>query len=311
MAAAERSARSAMALISARGWGVVIGMPLAAALLATTALGRYEEAASYLSLLVPEAMFRTPFGLHYLHARGRHYLAVGRIQAALGDFQACGDLMVKWGLDLPTLVPWRTDAARALLALGKIDQARDLANEQLARLSPGHSRTRGLALRILAATGAPHERPALLAAAMDALQAYGDRFELALTAAELSSAHHELGDDGAARVLAGRARRLAAECGIEPPGNLPPELAQVMRGALASDLTDAGALAEELSDAERRVAWLAARGHKNRQIADQLSITVSTVEQHLTRAYRKLKIGRRADLMPALRARETGPERAE
>jgi DNA-binding CsgD family transcriptional regulator len=310
MADAARSARTAMALISARGWGVVIGMPLAAALLATTALGRYEEAASYLSLLVPEATFRTPFGLHYLQARGRYYLATGRIQAALGDFQACGDLMVKWGLDLPTIVPWRTDAARALLALGKIDQARGLANEQLARLSPGHSRTRGLSLRILAATSAPHERTALLAAAMDELQDYGDRFELALTAAELSSTHHELGDDGRARVLADRARRLAAECGIEPSGNLPPELTQVMGGAPAPDSAQDDPVAE-LSDAERRVARLAARGQKNRQIADQLSITVSTVEQHLTRVYRKLKIGRRIDLKPALQPAKTGPERAE
>ncbi|MZE78115.1 helix-turn-helix transcriptional regulator, partial [Streptomyces sp. SID5475] len=52
----------------------------------------------------------------------------------------------------------------------------------------------------------------------------------------------------------------------------------------------------ELSDAELRVATLAARGYTNRQIADKLFITVSTVEQHLTRAYRKLAVQRRADL---------------
>ncbi|MBL0804091.1 helix-turn-helix transcriptional regulator, partial [Streptomyces albidoflavus] len=56
-----------------------------------------------------------------------------------------------------------------------------------------------------------------------------------------------------------------------------------------------------LSDAEGRVALLAARGFSNRDISEQLFITVSTVEQHLTRVYRKLGVsGRRAlpELLP-------------
>jgi DNA-binding CsgD family transcriptional regulator len=52
-----------------------------------------------------------------------------------------------------------------------------------------------------------------------------------------------------------------------------------------------------LTDAERRVVNLAARGHTNREIGDRLFITVSTVEQHLTRAYRKLKISTRTELV--------------
>ena len=51
-----------------------------------------------------------------------------------------------------------------------------------------------------------------------------------------------------------------------------------------------------LSEAERRVAKLAALGHTNREISQTLYITVSTVEQHLTRVYRKLGITRRTDL---------------
>jgi DNA-binding CsgD family transcriptional regulator len=51
-----------------------------------------------------------------------------------------------------------------------------------------------------------------------------------------------------------------------------------------------------LSEAERRVAVLAAEGHTNREIARKLYITISTVEQHLTRIYRKLNVNRRADL---------------
>jgi DNA-binding CsgD family transcriptional regulator len=51
-----------------------------------------------------------------------------------------------------------------------------------------------------------------------------------------------------------------------------------------------------LSDAERKVAELAAHGHTNREIGRRLYITVSTVEQHLTRVYRKLNVSKRTDL---------------
>jgi DNA-binding NarL/FixJ family response regulator len=53
----------------------------------------------------------------------------------------------------------------------------------------------------------------------------------------------------------------------------------------------------ELTYSEWRVATLAAGGHTNRAIAKRLHITVSTVEQHLTRVYRKLGVCRRADLI--------------
>ncbi|MGI8331415.1 helix-turn-helix domain-containing protein [Actinomadura scrupuli] len=54
-----------------------------------------------------------------------------------------------------------------------------------------------------------------------------------------------------------------------------------------------------LSDAEQRVAALAAEGNTNREISRKLYITVSTVEQHLTKIYRKLNV-KRFDLKLAL-----------
>ncbi|MFE0516040.1 helix-turn-helix transcriptional regulator, partial [Streptomyces sp. NPDC058964] len=70
----------------------------------------------------------------------------------------------------------------------------------------------------------------------------------------------------------------------------------------AADLPDAprqtthAELDAKLSESEKRVAMLAVHGHTNREIALKLYITVSTVEQHLTRVYRKLNITRRQDL---------------
>ncbi|MGW8360645.1 helix-turn-helix domain-containing protein [Streptomyces wedmorensis] len=47
---------------------------------------------------------------------------------------------------------------------------------------------------------------------------------------------------------------------------------------------------------ERHVATLAGRGCTNQEIAAQLLITHSAVEQHLTRVFRKHNVKRRQDL---------------
>lgn len=57
----------------------------------------------------------------------------------------------------------------------------------------------------------------------------------------------------------------------------------------------------ELSPAELRVARLAAQGLSNKEISRKLFITVSTVEQHLTRVYRKLEATDRSALLGVLR----------
>lgn len=51
---------------------------------------------------------------------------------------------------------------------------------------------------------------------------------------------------------------------------------------------------------------MAADGATNAEIAQALFLTVKTVEGHLTSAYRKLDIGRRADLIHALAAKTPG-----
>jgi DNA-binding NarL/FixJ family response regulator len=52
----------------------------------------------------------------------------------------------------------------------------------------------------------------------------------------------------------------------------------------------------ELTSAERRVAALVAAGKTNREVAAQLFTTVSTVEAHLTRIYRKAGVRSRTEL---------------
>ena len=52
----------------------------------------------------------------------------------------------------------------------------------------------------------------------------------------------------------------------------------------------------ELTEAEHRIAELVAQGHKNREVADALFLTVHSVETALTRIYRKLDVRSRAEL---------------
>jgi len=56
-----------------------------------------------------------------------------------------------------------------------------------------------------------------------------------------------------------------------------------------------------LTPAEHRVAVLAARGKSNKEIADELVLSVRTVENRLYRVYGKLGVTRRSNLAEALR----------
>jgi DNA-binding NarL/FixJ family response regulator len=57
---------------------------------------------------------------------------------------------------------------------------------------------------------------------------------------------------------------------------------------------------EELSETELRIARLAADGLTNKAIAEQVFVSVKTVESNLKRAYGKLGISSRAQLARAL-----------
>ena len=62
----------------------------------------------------------------------------------------------------------------------------------------------------------------------------------------------------------------------------------------------------KLTVSERRVADLAASGLSNREIAQQLFVTVKAVEWHLSNVYRKLGIRSRTRLAESLNAPVNG-----
>ncbi|ACU36651.1 transcriptional regulator, LuxR family [Actinosynnema mirum DSM 43827] len=297
--AAIEHARRALAGVRAESWGAMAGRPLATLLHAGTASGRCGVELPRRQ--VPEVTFRTTAGLRYWLAKGWQDLAAGRLHAAATAFRACGELAVAWGVDAVGLLPWRTGVAQVLLRRGKTGQARAVLEEQLARAHRGDGRVRGVTLRLLAQTVGPAERPGLLREAVEVLERCGAVVEQAHALADLGQALHRLGDFDRGRVAVRRAWSLAERFGVGLPGERPGQGGRDAReggreGGREGLVERRAVEVRRLSEAERRVAELAARGDKNQEIARKLFITVSTVEQHLTRVYRKLRVTRRTDL---------------
>ncbi|MCP2170279.1 regulatory protein, luxR family [Goodfellowiella coeruleoviolacea] len=274
LAAAVQCAKSALDHVDVEKWGTRVGIPLGSLVLAYTAMGLHDAAAAVLDQPVPTEMFQVQAGLHYWRARGHYFLATGRLRAAQNDFSACGELTVDWELDRPGVLAWRNDLGQLYLRQGRLDLVRSVAGAQLARAGDDPSSVRGVALRLLAATAEPEERLELLEESAEVLDECAARLELTYTLSDLAHVHDELGYSEKAETVGRQAWQLAKVCGVA----LEFKPRQV------------------LTDAEMRVATLAARGLTNREISRSLYITVSTVEQHLTKAYRKLKVSRRADL---------------
>ncbi|MEU6416574.1 helix-turn-helix transcriptional regulator [Streptomyces spiralis] len=297
LAGAGAAATAALDAVPGRGGSVLLSGIAGTLVRAYTAMGRTEAAAAVLGRPVPEELAGSVHGLAYLRARGQYALATSRYRAALGDFLDIGRRMKRWGLDRPQVLPWRTDAASALMRLGELQQAERFITDQLSRPDAADPRVRGVALRLQAELREPKERQTLLTKAVDELRRSGDQYELALTLVDLGRVLKETGEPARAAMANRRAWHLARDCGAEVlcekalPGHTDgadPQ-AESSRGRLAE-------LVATLSESEKRVAMLAVHGHTNREIALKLYITVSTVEQHLTRVYRKLDIAGRQEL---------------
>ncbi|MFI5649133.1 AAA family ATPase [Kitasatospora sp. NPDC051705] len=299
---AEKFARSALALVSARSWGLAIGSPMASLLSAVLGRGDFRTANSLVNEAVPEAMHDTRAGLQYRQAVGQFFLETRRPHAALREFTICGAQMREWNLDHPLFVAWRNGAAQALIELGRLDEARELLEEQLELLKPEYRRVRGQTLRILAEASSRADREELLSLAVEHLEGAPDNLELAKAVIALSQACADAGNRDRAEALSEQALRLARACGAQPlvdrlaPAQSPTAGAKRVGSAGFAAPTQGAVGVDSLTEAERRVAALVVEGQSNHEVSEQLFVTVSTVEQHLTNTYRKLKVRGRSQL---------------
>jgi DNA-binding CsgD family transcriptional regulator len=230
-----------------------------------------------------------------LHFRARVRLAQGRDDDALADALDVGRRYERVGLRR-AVPPWRSLAAVLLAGKGERDRALALANEELELAERWDTPlARGLALRGL---GLVKGDLGLLRAAVEELEESPWRLELARGLVELGAALRRAGLRVDCREPLGRGMDIAQACGARA-------LAEWARTELLASgarprrlaLTGAGSL----TASERRVCELAAAGRTNRQIAQDLFVTTSTVETHLRHAYRKLGLRGRDQLAAVLR----------
>jgi DNA-binding CsgD family transcriptional regulator len=193
---------------------------------------------------------------------------------------------------------WRVCAADALVALGDSPAARELATEQVTRAARfGAAGPLGAALRALGRSSPPAVAIAPLERAVAVLRDSSAQLEHMRALVELGAALRRRGRREAAREPLRLALHLADRGGAV---RLAARAREELRAAGARPRRTALAGRDALTPAERRVVALAAEGHTNRQIAQQLFVTQRTVETHLTHAFAKLDITSRDQLAAAL-----------
>jgi DNA-binding CsgD family transcriptional regulator len=253
---------------------------------------------------LPEQMVYNPV----LHARGSAHLLARRVQAAEADLRELGRRHALWNLQRPS-PPWRSTLALALVAQGERAEARALAHEEL-ELARVWATPRSIARaeRALAlAADDPAETVAGLTSAEARLAPGPWRLDRARVRCELGAALRRAGERRAARALLVRALDEAHTCGAEV---LAAQATDELRASGARPRRRALSGHDALTPGERRVADLAGRGRTNREIAQELFVTVTTVETHLSRVYRKLGVPGRAELAVALAERDGEAEGA-
>jgi DNA-binding CsgD family transcriptional regulator len=232
------------------------------------------------------------FGLAELAAaRGQTDLAIAGFERVDEQQTSAGD---------HTWLPWRSGLARLVAGRGEIATANALIEKELADARSNDSTYAvAYALRTLSAVAPTSDRIGLLEEALEALKGLGAarleaqiRTDLAgwlmllqptettrsielLRWAEAYARREDLGP------LLSRVRWLLERLGQHADGELPGRLA-------------------ELSAAERRVAQLVVVGKRNREIAEELGVSVKSVEWHVSHILRKLSITSRGELADAL-----------
>jgi DNA-binding CsgD family transcriptional regulator len=230
--------------------------------------------------------------------RARVRIETGSPERGVEELLQVGETVRLVPHDNPSSLPWRSWAAEGLRLIDRNDEARALAEEELALARRwGAPHAIGAALRALGLVEGGEAGIGLLREAVEELAGTEARLKYARALVDLGSvlrrenqrieARERLreGVDLAQRIgafgLAGRGNDEIAATGARP------------RKVLQTGL-------DALTASERRVAQLAAEGMSNKEIAQTLFITIKTVETHLGHVYRKLEISSRAQLDKAL-----------
>lgn len=264
-------------------------------LLAYAAAGRgeVEEARELVRAGLQAARDDRPALLWNMSAAGFLELSLGRAEDAIRHLGRAGGLLATTGIVDPAAFPFLADEAEALVAVGELDVA-ERRTSRLEELGDtlGRQVLRGQAARcrgLLSAASVDLERSlSFLTRAVELHQEAGSQLELGRSWLALGAVRRRDRQKKPARDALDRARELFEELGCRAWA----ERAREEAARIGGRRTSVG----ELTDAEARVARLAAAGMTNREIARSLFMSVRTVEGHLSRVYAKLGLRSRTEL---------------
>ena len=226
------------------------------------------------------------------YVRGLLELSVADPEAALVAMQGLVPALDRWGVGEPAQFPLRPYLVEALVAVGRVNEAekqwRAIASQAKTLRHPWGLAASDLSLgELQLVRGDPSRAAQTLGAAADK---FGETFPIDSARATLAQ--------GRALARAGQRRDAAAAFATAQQAFT---VLGCRRWAASSEaagrrISGRRGGGSELTSTERHVAALVGQGLSNQQIAMRLSVQRTTVEAHLTRAYRKLGIGSRSEL---------------
>ena len=230
------------------------------------------------------------------HAQGDLAAALGDPEVAAGHYLAAG--RASEGLpESPELLPWRASEALALVRAHRVREAAVRANDHYAAaLRDGSPYAVAHALRVLAAIQSGTQRIAHLREARALLADVRSERLAAQIDADLAGLLMLTTAPGAAAEAVELLRRAEIYAGGQELWPLQGRVRRMLDRLGEAPLRMTSEALALLTVTERRVAGLAAGGLTNRQIAEQLLVSIKAVEWHLSRTYRKLGISSRTAL---------------
>jgi DNA-binding CsgD family transcriptional regulator len=215
-------------------------------------------------------------------------------QQAVTSLAAVWEHTQREGVEDPGVFPVAGDLAEALAETGRAEAAREVTG-RLAGLAAAQQHPWGLATAdrsaavVALAGGYDETAAAQLAGAAAAYQALGLGFDAARALLVLGRVQRRAKKRAAARNCLEQAQSLFEQLGC-------PGWAQAAAAELERISGRRAAPGGGLTPGEQKVAELVAAGLSNKQVAEQLYLSVATVHSHLRGVYAKLGVTSRAQL---------------
>jgi DNA-binding CsgD family transcriptional regulator len=220
-------------------------------------------------------------------------LSLSNPAAAIGPLEESVAFLDRMGSDEPGIIPSLPNAVDALVSLGRLQEAESLTDRLEARAKKRE--------RIWAIATAARCRAQIAAARGDDTTA-ASAFTEALALHQEDPQPFEIGrtflakGDAERRSKQKRAARESLGKAIEIFDNLG---ARIWKAKAVESLDRVGsrrAAVGELTPTEARIAGLVSEGKRNREIAEELFISVKTVEANLSRIFQKVGVRSRTEL---------------